>query len=246
MDRKYLAATLAIVATFAVMSRGLRSGKVTTLACRGYGALIEHFHEKSSRVITRVRVPLRPSHPEEAQMLAEMNLPLVRERAKVAALVARQNVEAAKCDREQALRQAAQARREAQRAQQEAMRARHEAAVSFARPIVMELGGVGGIQHQIQVQTERLAAAKVDFTTEQLTRLNDAAARLATVQLQSADLASQAAASAEGSGCAMSRVWSRQLQAQYRNAMRNALHAIQNSVNSKNAGKAAVNTGGYL
>lgn len=245
MDRRYLAATLAIVATFAVMSRGLRSGQLVTLACRGYSALMEHFNENSSRAMGKIHVPLRPSHPEEAQMLAEMNLPLVREQAKVAALVARQNVEAAKCAREQALRQAAQARREAQKARLQAMRAQQGAA-AFTRPIVVELGGMNGIEHAIHLQTQKLAAADVDFAAQQLTRLNDAAARLAVVQLQSADLASQAAAGAEGSGCTVSRTWSRQLQAQYRNAMRNALHAIQNSVNSRNAVKAVVNTGGYL
>jgi len=246
MDRRYLAATLAIVATFAVMSRGLRSGQMMTLACRGYSALMEHFNEDSSRAI-KIHVPLRPSHPEEAQMLAEMNLPLVREQAKAAALVVRQNVQAAKCAREQALRQAAQARREAQKLRQQAMREQQGArAAAFTRPIVVELGDMNGIEHAIHLQTEKLAAADVDFATEQLTRLNNAAVRLAMVQLQSADLASQAAAGAEGSGCTVSRTWSRQLQAQYRNAMRNALHAIQNSVNSRNAVKTVVNTGGYL
>lgn len=251
MDRRYLAATLAIVATFAVFSRGLRSGELKTLVCRGYSTMMQRFGD-SSRMIGKVRVHLRPSQPEEAQMLAEMNLPMVRDQAQAAALMARQNAQAARCAREQALREAAQARREAERVQREAMRMQHDIAAAIsARPIIVKVSPPDGIPRQIHLQVPEVVTPgggsyEVDFTTEQLARLNEAAAQLAEAQLHGADLASQAPAGAEGTGCSGSRSWSRRVQAQYGSAMRTAIHAIQNSVNSKNATKSAVKTGGYL
>lgn len=252
MDRRYLAATLAIVATFAVFSRGLRNGELKTLACRGYSAVMQRFAD-SPRMIGKVRVHLRPSQPEEAQMLAEMNLPMVRDQAQAAALIARQNAEAARCAREQALREAAQARREAERVRREAMRMRQDiaAAAISVRPVVIKVSPPDGIPRQIHLQVPDVimpggGSYEVDFTTKQLARLNDAAAQLAEAQLQSADLASQAAAGAQGTGCALSRSWSRRMQVQYGSAMRTAIHAMQNSMNSKNAAKGVVKTGGYL
>ena len=62
MDRRYLAATLAIVATFAVFSRGLRNGELKTLVCRGYSTMMQRFGG-SSGMIGKVGVHLRPSQP---------------------------------------------------------------------------------------------------------------------------------------------------------------------------------------
>jgi hypothetical protein len=63
----------------------------------------------------KVRTHLRPGYPEEAQLLAEMNLPIAMAQAKVAEEVARQNMAAARCARATAKREAERARREATR-----------------------------------------------------------------------------------------------------------------------------------
>ena len=93
----------------------------------------------ASRFMGKVRSHLRPGYPEEAQLLAEMNLPIAMAQAKVAEEVARQNMAAARCARETALREAQRARREAERAQREATRMRermaHNSANASAMPI---------------------------------------------------------------------------------------------------------------
>ena len=137
MERRYLVAALAIIATFAVFSHGFRTLEhVSLLYGQHVGADLKAKcnadASAASRFMGKVRTHLRPGYPEEAQMLAEMNLPIAMAQAKVAEEMARQNMAAARCARETALREAQRARREAERAQREAMRMRERMAHSNA------------------------------------------------------------------------------------------------------------------
>src|ERR1035437_633153 len=89
MERRYLVAALAIIATFAVFSRGFRTLERVSLS---YGqhvgadakAKCNADVSAASRFMGKVRTHLRPGYPEEAQLLAEMNLPIAMAQAKVA------------------------------------------------------------------------------------------------------------------------------------------------------------------
>ena len=125
MERRYLVAALAIIATFAVFSHGFRTLEhVSLLYGHHAAAKCNSDVSAASRFMGKVRTHLRPGYPEEAQLLAEMNLPIAKAQAKVAEEVARQNMAAARCARATALREAERARREAERAQREAIRMR--------------------------------------------------------------------------------------------------------------------------
>jgi hypothetical protein len=145
MERRYLVAALAIIATFAVFSRGFRTLEHVSLlyghhAATDLKAKCNSDASAASRFMGKVRSHLRPGYPEEAQMLAEMNLPIAMAQAKVAEEVARQNMAAARCARETAKREAERARREAERAQREATRMRQRMAHSnaSAKPIAWD------------------------------------------------------------------------------------------------------------
>lgn len=120
MERRYLVAALAIIATFAVFSHGFRTLEHVSLM---YGhhvgmdlkAKCNADASAASRFMGKVGSHLRPGYPEEAQLLAEMNLPIAMAQAKVAQEVARQNIAAAQCAGATALREAERARRQATR-----------------------------------------------------------------------------------------------------------------------------------
>ncbi len=267
MDRKYLVAALAIVATFAVFSHGLRNGRLVQLACREYGAIAGHCTGSSltSRVIGQMRSRLRPGHPEEAQMLAELNLPMVTAQAKAVVDVAKQEVqaakleiEAAKCARETAVREAERARREARMATREEIKARKSAAMAVAyssQPIALRIERLGGIEASRQVNPAvidgQLIASNVSLrlSGDQLARISIVASKQAQKQMETAKFAvlsnTGLASASSHRGCKGS-LTSSQIQAQYRSAIRNAMHSLQNSANTKNAVHALQNNGGYL
>jgi hypothetical protein len=139
MERRYLVAALAIIAPFAVFSHGFRTLEhVSLLYGHHAGAKCNADASAASRFIGKVR--LRPGYPEEAQLLAEMNLPIAKAQAKVAEEVARQNMAAARCARATALREAQRARREAERAQREATRMRNKTAHTNASAMPIAWG----------------------------------------------------------------------------------------------------------
>jgi hypothetical protein len=141
MERRYLVAALAIIATFAVFSHGFRTLEhVSLLYGHHAGAKCNADASAASRFIGKVRTHLRPGSAEEAQILAEMNLPIAMAQAKVAEEVARQNMAAARCARATALREAERARREAERAQREATRMRNKTAHSNASAMPITWG----------------------------------------------------------------------------------------------------------
>jgi hypothetical protein len=113
MERRYLVAALAVIATFAVFSHGFRTLEHVSLLYGHHAGAKCNADASAARFIGKVRTHLRPGYPEEAQLLAEMNLPIAMAQAKVAEEVARQNMAAARCAREMALREAQRARRQA-------------------------------------------------------------------------------------------------------------------------------------
>jgi hypothetical protein len=246
MDRRYLVATLALAATFAIFSHELRNGHVAVLA-RGPLAMVAGRCTQSStpqRVADDLQARVRTDQAEEAQMLAEMNLPVLRAEARAqareAALQASQEIAASKCARETALREAERARREAERARQEARRMQHDVALSvsgnLASPIVFQMPDLPRIEERVVINTDavqrQLKVVKVRLAQEQIDRINNAV-EVATANLDNVNFAPLPPDEATvNPKCPMSSAWSRQMQSHYTNAVRNALHSIHNSMNS--------------
>ena len=176
MERRYLIATLALIATFAVFSRGLRSleaySKTTShQAGMKMGAQCPTEFSAFSRWLAKARTHLRPAYPEEAQLLAEMNLPFANMQARAAEQIAQQNLAAARCARETAMREAERAQREAQKIQQKM--AREQASLQMD-PISYPFTMPPALQQRIEVKTSAVAAkvaaraVKVQMTADVL------------------------------------------------------------------------------
>ncbi len=176
MERRYLIATLALIATFAVFSRGLRS-------LQRYSQLPNHRVEvtvgltcpsdssRVSRWVAKARSHLRPALPEEAQLLAELNVPVEALQVRVNEQAERQGEAAARCAREIAARETERAQREAERAQRQAMKIQekmvHVDVNAPIEPISFNLNLRDRIERRVQVRTAVLA-----------TRMSAASARL--------------------------------------------------------------------
>jgi hypothetical protein len=242
MDRRYLIATLALVATFAVCSHEMRGGRLVVLASQRLGAIAGRCGGVSSapaRIVSEMRARVLPTHPEEAQMLAEMNLPMLRIQAKSAAIAAS---EQAKCERETALRAAELARRDAQRAREDARRMRTNVGVAvpndLPQPIVLNLKQLPQISERIQIKTNGLQRTVeirgLRLTADQLGRINTAV-EVATASINWTDFAPVVTGDASASvRCRAQRSFSQQMQLRYGNAMRHTLQSLHNSLNVTN------------
>ncbi len=125
MERRYLVATLALVATFSIFSRELNAGYLAKLPTTR-AELVADLHCARQYVAEKVMAQLQPlvgpTAPEEAQMVAELNLPevvrtaLTNAEEQAQAHVAQQTAQQ-KCDL------ALRAQRDALRAQQDIQRA---------------------------------------------------------------------------------------------------------------------------
>jgi len=115
MERRYFIATLALVATFAIFSQGFQSGHMADLACPRAALKAEIACAKrylADRLVAKVRPFVDRGVPEEQQMVAELNLPVLaaaneriaETQAQVAQLTAEKNCEAAMRAQEQAMR----------------------------------------------------------------------------------------------------------------------------------------------
>ena len=131
MERRYLVATLALVATFAIFSRGFGSGHVANLPCPRTQLMSELRHAREyvkAQLMANVRPFVDRGVPEEQQMVAEMNLPvlvaaneqLAEVQAEIAQQTSQRQCDAAMRARERALRTQEQGLRAAERAQQRA------------------------------------------------------------------------------------------------------------------------------
>lgn len=121
MERRYLVAALAMIVAFALTSHGFRAlQQISAVQVRHSGAMAHSTHEPScaARALAKIRTHLRPRYPEEAQLLAEMNVPLANIETTIEEQMARQNSAIAQCATAQAMRDADRARRDAARMQQ--------------------------------------------------------------------------------------------------------------------------------
>lgn len=171
MERRYLIATLALIATFAVFSRGLRSLEAYSKtpshqAGMKMGAQCPTESSAFSRWLAKARTHLRPAYPEEAQLLTEMNLPFANMQARAAEQIAQQNLAAAQCARETAMR-------EAERAQIQQKMAREQASLQMD-PISYPFTMPPALRQRIEVKTSAVAAkvaaraVKVQMTADVL------------------------------------------------------------------------------
>jgi hypothetical protein len=144
MERRYLVATLALVATFAIFSREFRGGYIAKLPRTGAelrADLACAKHYVADQLVAKVRPFVDRGIPEEQQMVAELNLPvLVRANEKVAesqALVAEQvaerSCEAAQREQERAMRAQEAGLRAQEHSLRAAARAQERAAEMSAR-----------------------------------------------------------------------------------------------------------------
>ena len=136
MERRYLVAAMAMIVAFAATSHGFRAlQQMSVIHARHSGAMAHSMHEPScaARALAKIRTHLRPRYPEEAQLLAEMNVPLTgldtmaaqmagqitqQVTEQVTEQMARQNSSMAQCARAQAMRDSERARRDATQMEQ--------------------------------------------------------------------------------------------------------------------------------
>ena len=122
MERRYLVAAIALIATFAITSRGFRALERVSLVRSAHAQTLAAQQCPSSiaaRALAKIHTHLRPRIPEEAQLLAEMNAPLASMQSTIAEQMSRQNMAIAQCARERAMRDAERAYRDAMRLQQQ-------------------------------------------------------------------------------------------------------------------------------
>jgi hypothetical protein len=130
--------------------------------------------QAASRAVAKLRTHLRPGYAEEAQLLAEMNLPIANMSEKIAERMAKQQASVAKCDRARAKQEAERARRDAQRLTERITRAVVE---SGATPISLDTTMPSNLDRRIQAKmaamTARLAAngVKLEIATDKLRQL---------------------------------------------------------------------------
>jgi hypothetical protein len=122
MERGYVVAALAMVLTFTGLSRGFRSVEqwsVLHVHHIGAFAKAECPATAARRAIAKVQTRLRPHYAEEAQLLAEMNVPVSDVQARMAEEMASQEEAVSRCARQRAMQEAARARRDALRMQRD-------------------------------------------------------------------------------------------------------------------------------
>ncbi|MGC2110494.1 MAG: hypothetical protein WA655_13310 [Candidatus Korobacteraceae bacterium] len=164
MERRYLVAALAIIATFAVVSRGFRSLERFSLRhTQQLDAMAKLKYEAgAAQALAKVQNHLHSGYPNEAQLLAEMNVPLGSVEARLAEQLARQKLEAAQCARATALWEADRARRQAMKMREKM--ARTNTSMSL-EPISFEVNLSDDLQQRIEVNTaaleRRLAAQQM-------------------------------------------------------------------------------------
>jgi len=175
MERRYLVAALAMIVAFAATSHGFRAlQQMSVVHVRHSGAMAHSIHEPNcaTRALAKIRTHLRPRYPEEAQLLAEMNVPLAgldtmaarvagqitqQVTEQVTEQIAQQNI--AQCAREQAMRDADRARRDATRMQQNMTHAAEQASLS---PMALEMNLPSDLDQRINAAlASRMAASNV-------------------------------------------------------------------------------------
>jgi len=140
MERRYLVAALAIIATFAVFSRGFHAlQRISAGHAENFEAVAAArcLANSAAQEVAKVRSHFRHGYsPEQAQMVAEMNMPGMENT--IAEQMSRQDQAIARCARERAMLQAERAQRQimqhTEHAQREAIRLQKEYARVYAIP----------------------------------------------------------------------------------------------------------------
>jgi len=183
MERRYLVAALAIIATFAVFSRGFHALEAISFDHSQKNlktmAAAKCWASSAALSIAKVRARVHRDYPpEQAQLVAEMNLPAME--STIAEQMSRQEVAISRCAREKALQQAERAHRDAMRAQQDYVRAYAVPAVP-ATPAPMAYAFSSDLQQRIEAKTmARLAESQV--------KLQMAADKLSNIEIPTIDV----------------------------------------------------------
>ncbi len=126
MERGYLIAVLAILVTFTGLSHGFRSLEQWSLLHLRHidsQAKAECHRNDAARAIAKLKTHLRPRYAQEAQLLAEMNVPMADAQSTIAEQMARQDADVGRCARARAMQEAERARRDVLRMQRDMGRA---------------------------------------------------------------------------------------------------------------------------
>ncbi len=166
MERRYLVAALAMIATFAVFSRGFHAlQRMSVDHSENYRtvAAARCWANSAAHTVARVRSHFQHGYPpEQAQLVAEMNMPGME--STIAEQMARQDTAITRCARERAMQQAERARRDAMRIERDSMRAY---AHVTARPAAFAMAIPADLDQRIQKQiAER--QLKLQVAQEQL------------------------------------------------------------------------------
>jgi hypothetical protein len=229
MERRYLVATLAIIATFAGSSRAFHSlQRMSLLHAEHLQAVAKCESASAARELAKIRTHLHPGYPEEAQLLAEMNVPLAGLQAKIAGA----DASAAPCARAMALREAERARRHAMRMRADMARAGADISVD---PISVQVSLPPDLEQRIQEKTAAVAARMAENNT----RLQIAAhqMQMASMQVAESDMPVVEVETTDQTDggvhthiqCRVNTRW----QQQSRQAIRDAMRSIQNSFTYK-------------
>jgi len=192
MERRYLVAALAIVATFMVTSHGFRTLEhLSMVHAANAEAVVKSRCPSSSaaQALAKMGTHLRPRFPEEAQLLAEMNAPLVNMQNTITEQVTRQDASIAQCARERAVREAERAYRDAMRAQQSLARSvgyfsMPSTPIAVSSPdVVISPPAIASLPPDITIRMQQKAAAiaarvaannlKLQIATEKLGELKN-------------------------------------------------------------------------
>lgn len=169
MERGYLIAALAIIATFTGFSRGFQSiEQWSWLHLRHIGAIGKAECHARSQAMAMLKTHLRPDYAEQAELLAEMNVPVAEAQAGIAEEVASQNTAAARCARATATREVERARRDMLRMQ------RDMAPPSISEPmtpLALQVPLPPNFEKDLRQNTKvvvRLAARQLQIAADQL------------------------------------------------------------------------------
>ena len=151
MERRYLVAALAIVATFVGVTHGIHAlQRLSIEHSDNFEAIAAArcWANAAAQQVAKVRSHFRHDYsPEQAQLVAEMNLSGMQ--SSIAEQMARQDMAISRCAREKALREAEKARREAIRMQAETARA---LAIATPDPQAYAVTIPADLSRRIQVQ----------------------------------------------------------------------------------------------
>jgi hypothetical protein len=170
MERRSLIATLALVATFAIFSRGLQSGHLANPACplsklKAEIACAKHY--LADQLVAKFRPFVDRAIPEEPQMVAELNLPVLASanekiaeaQVQLAQLTVEKNCEAAIRAQEHAMRAQEAGFRAQERSLRGVQRAQERAEVINVR-----------VQERMQEVNARMAVRAQEITVHAVER----------------------------------------------------------------------------